>query len=112
MSMQIPRRRGRPKKEKLSYDAAKDAAIEQVILHMLHPQQFDINEDVTFEDIALLFSKDKSDIKSKMWACKLEAKALSKIRDGLGKYGIKKLEDVFSVDRGHRWATRCGVEEN
>jgi len=85
------------------YDRAKDEIIEKVILHMRRPDDFDCPR-LTQDEISVLISKDKDHVLSKMTICKDEIKAMRKMRNGLRKYGIARLEDVFNTTKGHTYA--------
>lgn len=84
------------------FNAAKDEILEKVVMWEFHRELCSQPIRLTFEDIAILWAPDKDHIMSKMGICKIEQKALSKLKSGLSKHGIKSLDDIF--DNGS-WRT-------
>lgn len=90
--------------ESKQFEAALDDVIEKIIL----------NERITLEDYAIISAaQDYPDhikmaevpVKSKMYYCNFERRALDKMKLGLARYGINKLSDVMDLNRDRRWAS-------
>lgn len=78
------------------FDRKKDEIMEEIVLHRLDPEHYTAPR-LTQEEIAILWAKDKDDIKSKMAICKFEAKTLAKLKVALSKYGINSLDDAMDL---------------
>ena len=81
------------------FNREKDRLLELVVPHMLHPDEFEAPK-LTQDEIAVLWAKDKNDVKTKMTICKFEQKVLRKLRAGLVEYGITSLDDALDITSG------------
>jgi len=78
------------------FNKEKDRLLELVVPHRLHPDLFEAPK-LALDEIAVLWAKDKDDVKTKMTICKIVQKALRHARAGLEKYGITSLDDALDI---------------
>lgn len=81
------------------FNKAKDQILEKVVMWEFHRDLCEQPIRLTFDDLAILFAPDKDHILSKMAICKVEQKALSKLRSGLKKVGVDSLDDALDLGR-------------
>ena len=80
------------------FDAEKDKLLELVVLHARRPDLFEAPR-LTQDELAVLWAKDKDDVKTKMTVCKFEQKTLRKVKERLAEYGITSLDDALDLSK-------------